>query len=261
MITICVLVISLGTFFLKEFTMMNQAAGRLVPLLFSVGNHDLGMNALINRTIHIDNSGPAFLMYFPQHTYIANGSVQVPPLENRLTYHYHTFGNILHWNIDSGYLADYQLEQLDYMRTVTDDYPNYLKFAAYHNPTYYSCEHHHDVGVQDGLMYWNPFFDENKFACAFENHEHSFKKTFPLKGGRRNEKGTYYVGNGNYGAHIMASCNNNNETGIFASVRSVHHFWMVNVSVNAGTITYSAYDQDGYEFTDSFQQEISDYIF
>jgi hypothetical protein len=126
-------------YFLNEFKMLDQTVGRLVPLLFSVGNHDVGMNTMINQTLSISNEGPAYFMYFPQSTIVSNGALQVPPIDQRPSYHYHTFGKVLHWNIDSGYLSPYVGDQLDFMNTITDAYPNYAKFAAYHNPTYYSC--------------------------------------------------------------------------------------------------------------------------
>lgn len=38
-----------------------------MPIVATVGNHDAGLNELSGINITVDNKGPAFIIYFPQH--------------------------------------------------------------------------------------------------------------------------------------------------------------------------------------------------
>lgn len=243
--------------YLDEFTELNAKAGRLVPILFGIGNHDVGLNTLSGRQLTVDLSGPSSMLYFPQHT---DGTGTVPDITSRRSYHYHTFGNILFFIMDSGYLTSYYGDQIQFISDVSEQYPSYVKFNSYHNPTFYTCNHGDSDAVQQGLTIWNPIFDKYLFAAAFENHEHTFKKSYPLRGNQRNPLGTYYLGNGNWGANIH-NCTWNDYDNLYEIYNSIHHFWLVNVSADANLITYSAYDNLGNEAIDPFSQNITDYTF
>jgi hypothetical protein len=46
---------------------------------------------------------------------------------------------------------------------------------------------------------WVPLFDLAKIPFVFEHHNHCFKRTHPLKGGKVDPKGTVYLGDGSWG--------------------------------------------------------------
>lgn len=234
---------------------------RLVPILFSYGNHDFGLNALPERGIPIGPSGPGAMMYFPMHLSTESEAPAVPLVTDRRSYHYHKLGKIVLFNLDSGYLADYNGKQLDFIREVSSQHPDYVKMASYHNPNYYTCKN--GLANQDaivaGLAYWNPVFDEFKFMAAFENHEHTFKKSFPIANEKYDPKGTYYLGNGNWGADLRDDCDLNNDTGALEIVEQKHHIFVVNISAEANMVTYNVFDENGVQFINPFSQNISDY--
>lgn len=53
-------------YFFKMYEGMVDQIGYLMPMVLTVGNHDVGLNELPGINITIDNYGPAFFVYFPQ---------------------------------------------------------------------------------------------------------------------------------------------------------------------------------------------------
>jgi len=43
---------------------------------------------------------------------------------------------------------------------------------------------------------WVPLFDEARIPFVFENHDHTYKVTYPLRGGQPHPEGTRYLGDG-----------------------------------------------------------------
>jgi len=63
-------------------------------------------------------------------------------------------------------------------------------------------------------------------ASVYENHVHTFKRTYPMVGNRVVPKdGTVYLGDGAYGA-IPNYCKLNTELKIFAKAAVVNNFWV-----------------------------------
>lgn len=250
--------------FLRSFAVSTLNAGRLIPFLFSIGNHDLGLNPLSQRNLSQTAEGPLYHVFFPQNTVPGldqNGNPisKVPALPDRRSYHYHKLGKLVHLNLDSGYVT-YFNEQMDFISTVAKAYQRYIKIVSLHNPAYYACKINNDQAVQETIMKWIPLFDQYKFMSIFENHEHCFKKSFPLKGGHFDEDGIYYLGNGNWGAQLSHPCRVNNATGILEVANADNHYWLVNVSYAEGLIRYSAFDSQGDALIPPFEQEIQKYI-
>ena len=50
---------------------------------------------------------------------------------------------------------------------------------------------------REGFLHWSPLFDKYNLTCAFEHHEHSFKRSKKIKDGKISKDiGTYYLGDG-----------------------------------------------------------------
>lgn len=249
--------------FFKSFADSILPSGRLIPFLFSVGNHDVGLNPLSGRVLPNNEKGPLYNVFFPQHTVDINspaGTIKgVPALEERKSYHYHKIGKMIHFNLDNGYVSSFD-EQVPFIQNVSTTYADYIKIVSQHNPAYWACQSlDNNQVVIDTLTKWVPLFDEHKFASIFENHEHAFKKTFPATDSQVNENGTYYLGNGNWGAK-PDGCKVNNSTGLMEVVNTANHFWLVNISVTDGLIYYTPYDQNGDTVVPTFEQEIARYV-
>jgi hypothetical protein len=115
------------------------------------------------------------------------------------------------------------------------------QFAAYHVPLYPAHRPFDgDLSVR-GRMYWAPLFDAYTLDSAFEHHDHVFKRSKPIRGGRISEGGTVYVGDGCFG-HETRSVDPHprwyNE-----KEKSVRHFWVVDVSRDE--LRFEAIDMSG----------------
>lgn len=85
----------------------NFALKRLVPIILSVGNHDVGFNALSNVTVKKDNETiPYYFLYNPQN--LNNEKNGIPKLEDRKTFHFHILGKTVQVHLDSGYVIPHK---------------------------------------------------------------------------------------------------------------------------------------------------------
>ena len=49
--------------------------------------------------------------------------------------------------------------------------------------------------------HWVPLFEKHNVDVVLEHHDHTFKRTHPLKDGRADENGMLYLGDGSWGRH------------------------------------------------------------
>jgi hypothetical protein len=42
-----------------------EKLGYLIPIVYSIGNHDIGLNPLAERIVPVTAKGPAYFTYFP----------------------------------------------------------------------------------------------------------------------------------------------------------------------------------------------------
>ena len=76
---------------------------------------------------------------------------------------------------------------------------------------------------------------------AFENHDHTLKRTKRLLAGQEDPAGTLYLGDGCFGQFTRDINDANRRYLDFAA--SVRHFWLV--EVDGAAVTYSAIDRNG----------------
>lgn len=129
-------------YFLGMYGRMTSTVGYLVPIVLGVGNHDVGLNELPGINITINNHGPAYFIYFPQH-YDRNldGHVikRVPPIAHRSSITSFTFANVHYLCLDSGYLHHFEGYQKEFMINAFENNKNKIKFVNYHVPIYSVC--------------------------------------------------------------------------------------------------------------------------
>ena len=73
-------------------------------------------------------------------------------------------------------------------------------FPIYHVPGYPSVRAYEGRTSARVREHWAPLFDAAGVRVAFENHDHAYKRTFPIRGNRRDSTGVVYVGDGAWGA-------------------------------------------------------------
>jgi hypothetical protein len=71
------------------------------------------------------------------------------------------------------------------------------KFAVYHVPTYPAFNRPSDDDIRNEMKReWCPIFDKYNLTIAWENHNHVFKKTVPIRNDTSSSTGTVYIGDG-----------------------------------------------------------------
>ncbi|MFP4171317.1 MAG: hypothetical protein ACLFV4_00245 [Candidatus Hydrogenedentota bacterium] len=93
--------------------------------------------------------------------------------------------------------------QQDPLTTMTIDWRSYEErdsvphvFPNYHVPAYPS-HRSYDGGVQTQVREnWVPLFEGNNVQVAFENHDHAYKRTYPIRDGEISSGGIVYLGDG-----------------------------------------------------------------
>jgi 3',5'-cyclic AMP phosphodiesterase CpdA len=80
-------------------------------------------------------------------------------------------------------------------------------FAAYHEGAYPSHYPYNGTKPKKIRTHWCPLFDKYHVQAAFEHHNHTYKKTYPLKAGAIDPEGTLYFGDGCWGVYPRKTFN------------------------------------------------------
>lgn len=103
-----------------------------------------------------------------------------------------------------------------------------LRLALYHVPCYPTHRPYNDKYSALGRKHWVPLFDQYQVTAGLENHDHTCKRTHPLKGGKVVDsqlKGTVYLGDGCWGRtprHVAA------KRWYHAQASPARHVWILN---------------------------------
>ena len=161
---------------------MVTADGRLIPMVVTIGNHDVDKRKGVSR-----EAAPFFYSLFglfDDHGYACLD-----------------FGDYLSLVLlDSGHtepIAGAQKEWLDRALRSRQRVPHLL--AAYHIPAYPSFRPFDGAASAEIRRHWVPLLERYGVDVVFENHEHTYKRTPPLSGGKASEGGVVFLGDGAWG--------------------------------------------------------------
>ncbi len=79
-----------------------------------------------------------------------------------------------------------------------------------------------------GYIHWAPLFDTYRVFCAFEHHDHTFKRSHPIKGGKVNKLGTIYLGDGAIAPYPQFTpLQKFYDSKLEKTIGHVHFFWFI----------------------------------
>lgn len=78
--------------------------------------------------------------------------------------------------------------------------PHVIPF--YHTPSYPGFREADGTQAREVRANWCPLFDKYGVKLVFENHDHCFKRTFPIRAGKLDPAGTTYLGDGAWGVAL-----------------------------------------------------------
>ncbi|MCA9791875.1 MAG: metallophosphoesterase family protein [Candidatus Eremiobacteraeota bacterium] len=205
--------------------------GLTVPVIAAIGNHD------VNGSFGQPKQNAPFYFGFLRQD--ANSY-----FERRLG------GQTTLFVLDSGHVSPHGPTQSAWLGQALEKCASPWKLALYHVPCYPSHRGYQDHYSVQGRSYWVPLFDRFDLTAAFENHDHTLKRTPPLKANKVAQHGTVYLGDGCWGRpprSVDPSLRWYEKT---AASRA--HVWMVDLDERG--VTYEAIGTRG-EKLDSYKTE------
>lgn len=166
--------------------------GRLIPMVIGMGNHEVvGMGFFPDK----DTPGPEKSTQF--YSLFLMGRQGGRPV----SYYDLDFGNYLSLVLlDSGHTQRIS-EQVAFVRdSLTQRRKVPFVFAAYHRPAWGTGVKEDAVDIQ---KQWCPLFESLGVDAVFEHDHHCYKRTWPIKAGRRDDaQGIPYLGDGAWGVAV-----------------------------------------------------------
>ncbi|GMU91044.1 MAG: hypothetical protein AMXMBFR4_01020 [Candidatus Hydrogenedentota bacterium] len=205
--------------------LMVTSDGRMVPIMTAIGNHETNQY----QSDNLELRAPWYIGLFGR--------------QGDNLFYSRQFGNLAAFFVlDSGHLVPHNGAQTEWLKAQLEKHKDVkYKFAVYHVPLYPAHRPFDGAGSALGRTHWGPLFDQYGLTVAFENHDHVFKRSKPLKGNQVAEGGTVYVGDGCFGRGprtIDPQPRWYNE-----KEKSAAHFWVVNVSKSG--LEFKAIDDKG----------------
>ena len=212
--------------------------GYMIPVIAALGNHDVNTAMLsVTQAGHQPDMNTA-----PFYDLLFQPAGDKSFFKRRLGEH----GVLLVLDTEHVYPADG--EQQRWLHTSLQTSDGGFRIAAYHIPLYPSYYAPDATASQRLRQFWLPLFDRYALDLAFENHDHTLKKTYPLKNNQRSNEvtGTLYIGDGNWGTISRTP----KPRWYLEQATPLNHVWLVTLDsgrANVRAIT-TAETQDNYRF-------------
>jgi hypothetical protein len=200
--------------------------GRLIPLIPAIGNHDI-------------NGG------FDKTSAEASDFHALFAMPGEQGYNVLDFGNYLTiFILDSGHTNSIGGKQTQWLYDSLKSRQRIQhKFALYHVPAYPSYRKFNNKISASIRLHWVPLFDMFSLHAAFEHHDHTYKRTHPLKNGKADPLGVLYIGDGAWGLEQPRTPKTTDQAWYLAKTAAKRHFILV--TINKKTRQFKAIDHTG----------------
>jgi hypothetical protein len=218
-------------------TSLRTRDGRLVPLMAAIGNHEVFSNrdtseANVRMIAETGVTLGAATYYSVLHAHAAGHPARDAPNYRAL---------------DVGDYLSIVMLDTDHTAPVAGAQSTWLRdalaaraqvpwvFPIYHVPGYPSVRSYGERTSARVREHWAPLFDAANVRVAFENHDHAYKRTHPLRGGQVDSSGVIYLGDGAWGAGARAigQYQQDETPWYLARAESVNHAIIVTLDAHA----------------------------
>ncbi len=173
---------------------------RLVPIMMAIGNHEIWSEASVPDELPLDYYRKKYGLREGDAPYY-NALMAFPGQPEYGALH---FGDYLTWIIlDSGHLNPIEGTQKEWLQqTLAASADRPFLFTSYHVPAYPSHRPFEGAVSQEIRTHWVPLFEEYGVDVSFEHHDHTYKRTYPLRQNAiDHENGILYLGDGAWGVN------------------------------------------------------------
>jgi len=219
----------------QEHMITNE--GYMVPFVPAIGNHEV-----VGAYYQTYEQAPLYFTFFDK--------------PDKRAYFTLDIGNYLslilldsnHTNLVGGQQALWLEEQLSNRQHIPNVFPAYHVPAW---PSFRALDSYHSTRVRDT---WVPLFEYYGITLAFENHDHTFKRTKPIRNNEVNEDGVIYIGDGSWGVGTRRADDAHNRWYI-EKVTDDHHYW--NITLMPGLRIVEAFNERNIQI-DRFEQIVDE---
>jgi hypothetical protein len=187
---------------------MVTSDGRLVPIVAAIGNHEV--KGKFHKT---PEEAKMFFTLFP--------------MPKKKGYMVLDFGKYLSlFLLDSGHVDEVDGKQAKWLSSALKKRVGQLhKFAVYHVPAFPAAIQKKIEPIEDQIrQFWVPKFEQYGLNVAFEHHEHTYKRTHPIRNDKIDPQGVVYLGEGAFGADKLHEVHPLEERWYLAFAQSARHF-------------------------------------
>lgn len=177
------------------------ADNRVIPVLFGIGNHEVvggywwrehenGRDFYPDTDEYRERIAPYYYNLFAWPGHPGYGVLD-----------FGDYMSIIMLDSDhSGPIEGKQTEWLREQLKSRQEVPHVL--PVYHVPGFPSFRNYDGATSRRVREHWIPLFEEFGIEVAFENHDHTYKRTFPIMGETISDKGIIYIGDGAWGVGV-----------------------------------------------------------
>lgn len=167
--------------------------GRVIPVLAGIGNHEV--RGAYHHNIETYDGSPEWQREYAPYYY---SLFAFPGHPGYGVLDFADYLSLVLLDTDhSGPIEGEQTAWLD--RTLAARTRTPHVFPVYHVPAFPSVRNPAGSTHQRIREHWVPLFERHGVQIAFENHDHAYKRTFPIREGRVDATGVIYVGDGAWG--------------------------------------------------------------
>jgi len=173
--------------FFKAWNTTMSNDDKLVPILATLGNHDLKKR--FDRTV---DDAKYFYKLFPSLKE-SGGSVLDIGSQTSI------------FILDTQHAHEIKAQQQQLESWLAERQNRSHKIALYHVSAYPNVRKYNYEYSKKIRKYWTPLFEKYNLSVAFENHEHAYKRTVPILDGTAHPDGVVYMGGGGWGMRPRTS--------------------------------------------------------
>jgi acid phosphatase type 7 len=212
--------------------------GRVIPMVVGMGNHETRRSFVHNDEDFTETNAwresvaPFFYSFFAFPGHPGYGAL-----------HFGDYLSVL--SLDSDHTNRIDGPQLEWLEEVLFERSTTRHiFPFYHVPAYPSVRRF-DGSVSARVRdHWVPLFERAGVRLAFENHDHAYKRTFPIREGAVHEDGIVYVGDGAWGVGVREIGREHDEPAWYLEeAASARHFILVRLY--GDELSFETIDEDG----------------
>jgi 3',5'-cyclic AMP phosphodiesterase CpdA len=217
---------------------------RILPCIVAAGNHEVVGGYYRNQDGYKQNDD--FRRRLAPYFY---GLFSFP---GQPGYNVLDFGKYLSLIIlDSEHSNPIKGDQTKWLNKTFKDRKDVLhKIPIYHVPGFPSVRNYDDMVQTLVREEWTPLFEKNGVKIAFENHDHAYKRTYPIKEMAIDQSGVIYVGDGSWGVGPR-DIHDVEETWYLKKAQSVRAFTLL--TLEGSHFSFISIDEDG-NIIDSFPE-------